>query len=413
MIYTPGNEPEEVKRHLSILLRELRSAFPEGLIAMDMWNHARWDRLAGYLVQKLGYPNGRSFLEAYGFEVFDDEAPLPDVAALAVSAPAGKVETADTGNAQAFSAPVRSAEGRSQAKPDKKSRLPLIGVMLAVLVMAAAGLYATGFFSGGTPGWKAAAPATTEQPAAETPAPTPEPTPAPTPKPTPRPTPRPTPKPTPTPKPGPAVGETVRFGSFEQDGNYANGKDPIEWLVLDNDGRKVLLLSKYVLDAQPYNYYQGMVTWETCSLRDWLNSSFLNDAFNAEEQQKILLTTATADRHPYLDCDPGGSTQDRVFLLSVTEVNRYFKNDGIKRTQGTEYAKARGCFVSTSQYNLGNCVWWLRTPGPTLDKASVVYDGGGVSGCLKDDRHVGNNVSLAKGGVRPAIWVSISQNGRI
>jgi hypothetical protein len=73
MPYTPGNEPEELKRHLNVLLKDLHQNFPDGLIIMDMWNHERWDRVAGYLTKNLGYPNGRSFLEAYGFEVFVGE----------------------------------------------------------------------------------------------------------------------------------------------------------------------------------------------------------------------------------------------------------------------------------------------------------------------------------------------------
>ena len=70
-MYTPGNEPEEIRKYLNVLLKELHEKFPDDLVVMDMWNHERWDKLAGYLVQKLGYPNGRSFLNAYGFEVFD------------------------------------------------------------------------------------------------------------------------------------------------------------------------------------------------------------------------------------------------------------------------------------------------------------------------------------------------------
>lgn len=83
--------------------------------------------------------------------------------------------------------------------------------------------------------------------------------------------------------------ETVLFGSYEQDGDAANGKEPIEWLVLARDGDKALLLSKYALDHQSFMpFYEPVTepfTWESCSLRQWLNSTFLNAAFSAEEQR--------------------------------------------------------------------------------------------------------------------------------
>lgn len=72
MIYEPGQEPEELRKHLSLLMKELREAYPDGLIVADMWKHDRWDNLLGHLVKQLGYPDSVSFLKAYGFEVFGD-----------------------------------------------------------------------------------------------------------------------------------------------------------------------------------------------------------------------------------------------------------------------------------------------------------------------------------------------------
>ena len=76
-MYTPGNEPEELRKYLNLLLKELHAQYPDDLIVMDMWNHERWDKVAGYLTKKLGYPNGRAFLHAYGFEIAEslDEEP--------------------------------------------------------------------------------------------------------------------------------------------------------------------------------------------------------------------------------------------------------------------------------------------------------------------------------------------------
>lgn len=72
MIYEPGKEPEEYKKHLNLLLRELKEAYPDGLIVTDMWNHTRWDKLTEYLFSSLGYDDNISFLKAYGYDVFGD-----------------------------------------------------------------------------------------------------------------------------------------------------------------------------------------------------------------------------------------------------------------------------------------------------------------------------------------------------
>ena len=89
---------------------------------------------------------------------------------------------------------------------------------------------------------------------------------------------------------------TIAFGRYPQASN--NESALIEWLVLKNDGSKALLISKYALDCQRYNTSGRDVTWETCTLRRWLNGSFINSAFSAEEQKQILHTTVTADRNP-------------------------------------------------------------------------------------------------------------------
>ena len=72
------------------------------------------------------------------------------------------------------------------------------------------------------------------------------------------------------------VGHYVSFGKYEQDNNTSNGKEKIEWLVLEVKDGKALVISKYALDCKPYNTSSTNVTWETCSLRNWLNNDFIN-----------------------------------------------------------------------------------------------------------------------------------------
>lgn len=71
-MFEKGNEPQELRKHLNLLMKELHEAYPDGLVVADMWNHERWDNLLAHLVKNLNYPDNISFLNAYGFEVFGD-----------------------------------------------------------------------------------------------------------------------------------------------------------------------------------------------------------------------------------------------------------------------------------------------------------------------------------------------------
>ena len=194
-----------------------------------------------------------------------------------------------------------------------------------------------------------------------------------------------------------SVGSTVFFGSYEQDNNTANGKEDIEWIVLAKEGNKALVISKYALDCQEYNstYYTD-VTWETCSLRKWLNGTFLNAAFSSVEQNSIISSSVTADKNPKYNTSPGKNTTDKVFLLSITEVNKYFRSDNARQCQGTEYCYAQGAYKASN----GNCWWWLRSPGFDSHYAAGVDIDGSVS-------NRGNFVHIGSGAVRPALWIDL------
>ena len=111
------------------------------------------------------------------------------------------------------------------------------------------------------------------------------------------------------------IGSIVTFGRYEQDGDKENGPEEIEWVVLDVQDGKALLLSKYGLEAKPYNTEYTDVTWETCTLRAWLNSDFLNKAFSAEEQSAILTTTvdnSSSQGYNDLNSIDGNNTRDKI-----------------------------------------------------------------------------------------------------
>ena len=196
--------------------------------------------------------------------------------------------------------------------------------------------------------------------------------------------------------------ETVLFGSYEQDGDAANGKEPIEWLVLARDGDKALLLSKYALDHQSFMpFYEPVTepfTWESCSLRQWLNSTFLNAAFSAEEQSRLLTTTVITAPGGRKGSENPFTTEDRVFLLSDTEVYAYFSSEAATVTDYTAYALSEDPWAGNATAP-APAIWWLRTTDGGNHPDSVYTRGG-----------VGEGARSYEGEyVRPAIWVDMSQ----
>ena len=198
------------------------------------------------------------------------------------------------------------------------------------------------------------------------------------------------------------VGDIIEFGAYEQDNDTSNGKEPIEWLVLERDGDKVLVISKYALDAKPYNTEYEDVTWETCTLRTWLNETFLNKAFNEAEQSMIQTTEVSADKNPDYSTDPGNATEDKIFLLSIDEANKYFASDEARKCVPTAYAIANGAYTGDDYKVEGasTCWWWLRSPGNFQSFAAFVGNGGVVVS-------YGYFVLDDYGCVRPAMWIDL------
>lgn len=203
--------------------------------------------------------------------------------------------------------------------------------------------------------------------------------------------------------------DTVTFGSYYQ--SNSSTKEPIEWIVLDRQGNKALLLSKYILDCKCYNEEWVDVTWETCTLRNWLNYTFYNTAFSSSEKSYIDNTyVITNDIHSGGSYASGGNnTYDNIFLLSVDEVYKYFYQSSthpygnkLLATRGTNYAKNGGKLYVIYRYDEWydeNSDFWLRSPGLYQTSAKSVYE----HGSLNDYE---GYVVDCHDGVRPALWVS-------
>lgn len=196
------------------------------------------------------------------------------------------------------------------------------------------------------------------------------------------------------------VGDFISFGMYEQDNNGINGKETIDWRVLDIQDGKALIISKYALNCQKYHESYESVTWEICELRSWLNGSFFDAAFSTIEKAIIPTVTVSADKNPVYSTNPGYSTQDKVFLLSIQEATKYFSSSEYRRCKPTAYAVANGVIKNSAS---GNCSWWLRSPGHNKDYCAAVVSrntsGVSVSGIAV------NSESIA---IRPAIWIDIT-----
>lgn len=193
------------------------------------------------------------------------------------------------------------------------------------------------------------------------------------------------------------VGDTIKFGNYEQDNNESNGAEEIEWIVLDVDFDSALIISKYCLDCQPYDE-DCFNEWEGSSLRKWMNDTFYYMAFSSKEQNNILLSDITNPGNDMYDVYSSRNTSDKLFALSMDEAGEYYSDDSQRLAVPTKYAKKQG--VKTTQN--GNCAWWLRTTGSNnsiTNFSTYVSDEGWISDFGESAGH--KNI-----GVRPAMWIA-------
>lgn len=191
------------------------------------------------------------------------------------------------------------------------------------------------------------------------------------------------------------IGEVVQYGAYPQ-GN-GSAVSPIEWLPIAKQGDRVLLISKSCIDGLPYNREKLDTTWSACSLRAWLNTDFYAAAFSDNEKKYILQAQNANADHPA--GTPGGDpTEDRVFLLSAEEAERYLTSPALRQSEPTLYARSN--FTNTTN---GYSFYWLRSIGGAQTCALGVKADGTIAG-------YGVNVDDSTMGVRPAIWISLPES---
>ena len=194
------------------------------------------------------------------------------------------------------------------------------------------------------------------------------------------------------------IGDTIKFGKYEQDGKNENGAEAIEWTVLDKKDNKILLLCNNCIEKIPYNNTLTKITWKDCTLRTWLNKDFYNAAFSDFEKSKIDSTRLINHDNPSYNVPKGGkNTVDKVFILSLNEAKFYLKSDSLLNANATTHVINQNASTgSGNDYG----IWWLRTPGATNSSAVTSHLH------LKFST-MGYQVSHTLYSVRPALWIEL------
>ena len=184
----------------------------------------------------------------------------------------------------------------------------------------------------------------------------------------------------------------------------------IKWRVLKNDGSTLFLAADKGLDCKDYNEVYTS-TWEDCTLRSWLNNEFYGTAFSSGEQTAIAAQDVVNEDNPDYNTEGGNDTRDNVYLLSIGEVTNseygfcedYNTYSVSRRIQASDYAHARGGYISTGSTYKGNSWWWLRSSGSNAFSAADVNNNGYV------DR-LGYYVIISDAVCVPALHINLSSD---
>ncbi len=187
-----------------------------------------------------------------------------------------------------------------------------------------------------------------------------------------------------------AVGDTITFGLYEQDNNLANGPEGIEWIILEklgNNGMTLYVISKHVLDCQPYHSDHTIrsLGWPDSDIKTWLSTTFQNSAFS-EEEKSIASIGALG-------------------LLDANRIEKYFPNISDRQCKPTTYAIEKGVGTTLGE---GTCNWWIRSAEKysSILSAQVVDPDGNYE--KTRDWFMVDSTSV---GVRPVVTIGFSSLG--
>ena len=169
--------------------------------------------------------------------------------------------------------------------------------------------------------------------------------------------------------------DNIYFGTYQQssDGSGGYNTDPIKWRVLENADGQLFLLSDQNLDVFQYHTDNESVTWETSTMRSWLNGydashntggdsgidytsdNFIGTAFSAKEQAAIADTEVFNDDNPTYGTEGGNNTTNQIFLLSIAEAQNssYFADNSSRIATNTAYVAGGGKLGSSYMNGVG------------------------------------------------------------
>ena len=184
----------------------------------------------------------------------------------------------------------------------------------------------------------------------------------------------------------------ITFGSFVNPKN--NRVRPLTWhiLELDKKNRRMLLFCDYVLEQRAFSN-SANDSWNTSSLRKWLNGDALNKYFTPWEQKQIL----SYDHN---------RAADKLWLPDKAMIDKYFSpadwdltnKDGVAiATLLYKHAQATGTWFPDKAE--GKDEWWVDIPGKYGSGYCQYVD---VSGQLV---LVGYKCTDSKAGPRPMMWI--------
>ena len=224
--------------------------------------------------------------------------------------------------------------------------------------------------------------------------------------------------------PGQNSWDYVSIGKYWYNDTNHDGKinpndeaERIIWRVLsvedrDKDGidDTALLLTEQCVDELQFDAEKGSACvekadWENCTLREWLNNTFYNAAFNDEEKSEIIETDISTEKYNGDTVE----TKDKVFLLSFEDVQnerygfkRFTKRDieNVEIKSGVLRVKGKTVVIGDSEKTPDVIVWWLRSPSKAQEGHELE---------VSDDRisKYGSWVGCSHS-VRPAMYVSLN-----
>ncbi len=179
------------------------------------------------------------------------------------------------------------------------------------------------------------------------------------------------------------VGNVINFGIYNH--------EDIEWQVLDKKDNEIFVITKYIYIYHDY----GGCDWKDSYIREYLNSDngFCRLAFN-EDTKAMIQTTNVIYK------DENGTeknTADKLFILSVDEYNKYFKDPSEAKCTPAKNIIG-GHYADDSPV-----CWMLRSPTSGLLREVE---------CVSVYGEVFNSIDICDDdgvGVRPAMWINLEK----